>query len=130
MCDALLQRRRIPLGAEAVRHHLAALPGHVPHDLAELGRRLDTSPRTLKRRLRSEGTSFRTLLAQSRRARAEALLQDPRLSLTEIADQLGFADLSSFSQAFKRWSGVAPSAWRRGARGPAPASAISPAPSA
>ena len=38
------------------------------------------------------------------------LLEAGHLSLTEIAAELGFADLSSFSQAFKRWSGAAPSA--------------------
>ncbi|MAF02757.1 helix-turn-helix domain-containing protein, partial [Herbaspirillum sp.] len=33
-------------------------------------------------------------------------------SLSDIAEQMGFSDLSSFSQAFKRWFGVAPSRMR------------------
>jgi len=37
-------------------------------------------------------------------------MADRTLSLIEIAERLGFSDLSSFSQAFKRWFGAAPSA--------------------
>ena len=40
---------------------------------------------------------------------AVRLLSNPRNSLTEVADRLGFSDLSSFSQAYKRWTGLAPS---------------------
>jgi AraC-like DNA-binding protein len=43
---------------------------------------------------------------------AETLLRESGLALGEIAERLGFADLSTFSQAFKRWYGVAPSAFR------------------
>ncbi|WP_415869213.1 helix-turn-helix domain-containing protein [Burkholderia ubonensis] len=57
---------------------------------------MNTSARKLKRRLQDEGTTFR------------ALLGDERPTLTEVAERLGFSDLSSFSQAFKRWYGVAP----------------------
>lgn len=78
---------------------------------------MNTSPRTLKRRLQEEGTTFRTLLAEARGAMAEALLGDAHLPLTEVAERLGFSDLSSFSQAFKRWYGVPPGAYRSGVRG-------------
>jgi AraC-like DNA-binding protein len=47
---------------------------------------------------------------------AETLLADARLSLAEVAERLGFSDLSSFSQAFKRWYGVPPGAYRSAAR--------------
>ena len=77
---------------------------------AALARLLGVSDRTLKRRLQQEGSSFRALAQAARHARAQALLEAGHLSLTEIAAELGFADLSSFSQAFKRWSGAAPSA--------------------
>ncbi|WP_425468202.1 helix-turn-helix domain-containing protein [Paraburkholderia guartelaensis] len=48
-----------------------------------------------------------------RKARAQTLIDEGRLSLTEIAQELGFSDLSSFSQAYKRWTGVAPSRVRQ-----------------
>jgi AraC-like DNA-binding protein len=77
-----------------------------------MARLMNTSERTLKRRLHDEGTTFRALLAESRSAMAETLLRESGLALGEIAERLGFADLSTFSQAFKRWYGVAPSAFR------------------
>ncbi|HEX8415453.1 MAG TPA: helix-turn-helix domain-containing protein [Sphingomicrobium sp.] len=73
----------------------------------------NVSERALKRRLRAEGTSFRMLTADSRRDSAEMLLTDERLSISDIAEPLGFSDLPSFSQAFKRWSGVVLSVYPR-----------------
>lgn len=63
---------------------------------------INLSERTLKRRLHQEGTSYRHLLEQSRSAAALELLGDPALKLTDIAEKLGYSDLSSFSQTFKR----------------------------
>ncbi|KAB2899516.1 MAG: AraC family transcriptional regulator [Burkholderiaceae bacterium] len=111
MCAELLARRRTRLDTAAfVREHLAALPpGHAPV-LADLARLLNTSERTLKRRLHQEGTSFRDLSNAVRYAKAVQLMGEDRMTMTEIAAELGFGDLSSFSQAFKRWSGFAPTA--------------------
>ena len=111
LCAQLLQRRRTRIDTTVlVREHLAGLPPGQAPDLAALARLLGVSDRTLKRRLQQEGSSFRALAQAARHARAQALLEAGHLSLTEIAAELGFADLSSFSQAFKRWSGAAPSA--------------------
>ncbi|MCA6218397.1 AraC family transcriptional regulator [Ideonella sp. B7] len=114
LCAQLLEQRRARLGtAQQVRQQLAhrgAAPAH--RTLGALARQLHLSERTLKRRLQAEGTSLRALQAQARQAQALALLADARLSLGEVADRLGFADLSSFSQAFKRWQGVSPRAYR------------------
>lgn len=77
-----------------------------------MARLMNLSPRTLKRRLQEEGTTYTALLADARGAAAKELLRDPSLPLGEIAVRLGFSDLSTFSQAFKRWYGVAPSIFR------------------
>ena len=69
---------------------------------------LHLSPRQLNRRLREEGTSFRDLLVECRRELAEQYISDGTLSLTEISFLLGFAEASSFSRAFRRWTGVSP----------------------
>lgn len=117
MCSQLLEARRARVGtSEMVRQYLGATPGPAPFSLEDMARLLNTSPRTLKRRLQEEGTTFRALLAQARGAMAETLLGDARLSLAEVAERLGFSDLSSFSQAFKRWYGVPPGAYRSAAQ--------------
>ncbi|ABB12623.1 AraC family transcriptional regulator [Burkholderia lata] len=117
MCGQLLDARRARVGtSEMVRQYLTATPGSAPFSLEDMARLMNTSPRTLKRRLQEEGTTFRALLAQARGAMAETLLGDARLSLAEVAERLGFSDLSSFSQAFKRWYGVPPGAYRSAAQ--------------
>ncbi|WP_221624596.1 AraC family transcriptional regulator [Burkholderia sp. Bp8963] len=115
MCSRLLEARRAHVGTAAmIRDYLSATPGATPFSLEDIARLMNTSARTLKRRLQEEGTTFRALLAESRGAMAEALLGDERLTLADVAERLGFSDLSSFSQAFKRWYGVAPGAYRSG----------------
>lgn len=113
MCAALVERRRTQHGtAELVRAHLTASEGQTLVDLPQMARLLYTSERTLKRRLQIEGTSFRQLLAQAKQESAQELLVDEALAIEEIASRLGFSDSSSFSQTFKRWTGMAPGQWR------------------
>ncbi|AYZ63696.1 AraC family transcriptional regulator [Burkholderia multivorans] len=114
MCTRLLEARRAHVGTAAmIRDYLGSTPGTPPFSLEDMARLMNTSARTLKRRLQDEGTTFRALLAESRGAMAETLLGDERLTLSEVAERLGFSDLSSFSQAFKRWYGVAPGVFRK-----------------
>ena len=69
--------------------------------------------RTLHRRLRSCGTSFRELLESSRFTLARQLLGSSDASLTQIAAVLGYSDARVFNRAFKRWSGTSPTRWRK-----------------
>ena len=71
------------------------------------------SARTLQRRLEDEGVRFSALVDDVRERIARRLLRAPDLALGEIAARLGFADLATFSRAFKRWTGVPPGAFRR-----------------
>jgi AraC-like DNA-binding protein len=73
---------------------------------------LSMQPRTLNRRLQAEGKSFRELTNEARFEVARQLLAGTRMGITDIALALGYADPSSFTHAFQRWSGVAPSDWR------------------
>jgi len=43
-------------------------------------------------------------------------MRAPELSLEEIAERLGYSDVANFSRAFRRWTNVAPGAYRRGVR--------------
>lgn len=75
---------------------------------AKLAALLHLSLRSLQRRLAEEGTSYEDLLTATRRELALSHLADRRYSLGEVAYLLGFADASSFSRAFKRWTGLTP----------------------
>ena len=81
--------------------------------LRRTARLLGVSDRTLTRRLGGQGTSFHALADDSRRARAVALLQDPRLSVAEIAYALDYEDAANFGRAFRRWYGTSPGRYRR-----------------
>lgn len=116
-CEELIERRRVRSDmAERIRQYLAMTPLNAAPDLARVSEWIGLSDRTLKRRLQDEGTTFRALTAEVRGGQAKDLLADETLSLTDIAERMGFSDLSSFSQAFKRWFGVAPSVLRSDGR--------------
>jgi len=74
---------------------------------------LHVSVRTLHRKLAEEDNNFRTLLVEMRRDLAESYILDNSLTLTEISLLLGFSEPSSFSRAFKSWTGTAPSEVRQ-----------------
>ncbi|GGO78959.1 AraC family transcriptional regulator [Marinobacterium nitratireducens] len=73
---------------------------------------LGMNVRTLQRELQLAGTEFRTLLDEVRYQVAREALER-NYTLTEIALNLGYSELSAFSRAFKRWSGVSPQQWRQ-----------------
>ena len=82
-------------------------------DLGGMARRLHVSERTLQRRLQQCETSFQALLEAARRDEALRLLGDERLALTEVAWMTGYADMSTFYRAFRRWTGKTPGDYRR-----------------
>lgn len=76
--------------------------------LEQISARLDTSARTLRRRLGEEGRGYSTLLEEARHRDAIRLLANPTLKIAEIADLLGYKDASNFTRAFRKWAGMAP----------------------
>lgn len=78
----------------------------------EIARTLGVHVRTLNRRLKEEGTSFRELSQQVRFSVACELLQITDLQITDIAAALSYATPAAFVHAFQRWCGMAPSEWR------------------
>jgi AraC-like DNA-binding protein len=91
-------------------------PSGLTLTLADVAKRLHTSERTLKRRLMEHGTSYALLLDQARRERTLLLLQSAELSLADIAERVGYTELSNFTRAFRRWTGVTPHRFRRSLR--------------
>ena len=69
---------------------------------------LHTTPRNLHRKLIKENTSFKFLLKDVRQELAQVYIQDRKMSMTEISFMLGFSEVSSFSRAYKNWTGYAP----------------------
>jgi AraC-like DNA-binding protein len=80
----------------------------------EAARRLGTSGRSLQRALRAEGTSYAALSDEVRKELALAHLRQRDRTLSEIALLVGFQEVAAFTRAFRRWTGVLPSAFRRG----------------
>jgi AraC-like DNA-binding protein len=74
---------------------------------------LGISRRTLGRKLLSAGTTFRREVEAMRFAQAKHLLADATLNTKQVAFTLSYADVSAFSHAFKRWSGMSPGQWRK-----------------
>ncbi|MCF6226582.1 MAG: AraC family transcriptional regulator [Xanthomonadales bacterium] len=80
--------------------------------VGSIAQQLNISSRTLSRRLDEEGTSFRELLSDQRLDMSMRYIRDESLSLTEISYLLGFSEPSSFSRAYKGWTGVSPTSTR------------------
>jgi AraC-like DNA-binding protein len=88
-----------------------ALAGTV--SLEEAAKRLETSPRTLQRRLNQRGICFLALVEESRFEIAGALLRRTDLKVHEIASSIGYSTPSAFTRAFTTWAGCSPSAFRK-----------------
>jgi AraC-like DNA-binding protein len=72
-------------------------------------------PRTLRRRLAAEGTSLKAVAAAARFDLARQLLRGTGAPLGEIAEMLGYAELSAFVRAFRGWANCPPGRWRESA---------------
>ena len=77
--------------------------------LKEVAAKLHMSPRTLIRKLESEGTKFQIVRDELAKKQAANYLTDGSLSVESIGHLMGFSDVSSFRRSFKRWFGETPS---------------------
>ncbi len=80
--------------------------------VTDVARQLCIHERTLNRKLQKLGTSFRHELDDIRYEMSRQLLADSAMPLAKIATTLNYADVSAFSRAFKRWTGITPAQWR------------------
>lgn len=108
-----VQRVRMQL----YNHFDRAVAGEIentrPPSLDSLAGTLHITPRTLIRRLKAHNTSYKVLLEQARKHYATSLLQQARLSVSDIAYLLGYTDPANFGRAFRSWYGTTPATWRR-----------------
>jgi AraC-like DNA-binding protein len=116
-CRAQLQQRQTGGTAGLVRQQLLGPLGLVA-TLEEVANALAMSPRSLRRKLEKEGTSFRTLVEDERRDTATAMLSGSEMKLDELAIHLGYTDTASFNRAFRRWMAMSPGEYRKGKPSP------------
>ncbi|MDX1816430.1 MAG: AraC family transcriptional regulator [Marinobacter sp.] len=81
-------------------------------DADTLARQCHMSRQTLYRKLKKEGLSFHDLVEGVRKDKALRYVAADQYALGEIAFLLGFSELSAFSRAFKRWTGIGPAQYR------------------
>jgi AraC-like DNA-binding protein len=74
--------------------------------------RLNMSDRSLQSKLAIRNTSYRNLLNETRRELAQLYIRQGLHSVSEVTYLLGFADVSSFSRAFRSWEGLSPSEYK------------------
>jgi AraC-like DNA-binding protein len=114
-CDLLMQRYEHRRGITAVVRSTLFRDARGFPALPEVAAELDVHPRTLRRQLAEEGTSFRDLLTEARSTLAIDLLGNVGLTVEQVSKRLGYTDVSTFSHAFKRWHGAPPSSYVRNA---------------
>ena len=78
-----------------------------------IAKNLNLSTSTLKRRLKDENTTFKTILNDTRKLLSESMVKDTALSLEDIAYLLGYSEYSPFFRAFKKWFSRTPSEYRK-----------------
>jgi len=109
-CEEALSRHPMKHGPfrSVVENAIVPLLPHGNAQAAEIAYRCGLSQRTLVRRLTSENITFSVVLGELRRDLAIQYLADRGLSISQIAWLLGYQEVSAFTNAFKRWTGVTP----------------------
>ncbi len=115
--EALAQRANpaSPIRA-SVENALAPLLPHGKGRAGEVARTLGVSERTLARRLAAENLTFLGIREEMRKDLALCYLKDTSISISRIAWMLGFQEVSAFTHAFRRWTGITPTQMRAKAR--------------
>ena len=104
---------RPPTMTQRVNHSLRHVLHHDKPKMALVAAELGVHPRTLRRRLADENTSFEALRDEMHFTVTCELLEMTDLSVGEISAFLAFASPGVLSESFRRWSGSSPSQWRK-----------------
>jgi len=119
-CDYFLQQCQMLIAklsshskfVDQVRMIILARPGYFP-DIDYIAEKLEMSPRTLRRKLSTENSSYRKILDEIRFKFAVEYLTETKLPLSEISGLLAYSEPGNFTHAFRRWSGRSPRAYRK-----------------
>jgi AraC-like DNA-binding protein len=86
-------------------------------DLSLLAEIVSMSPRTLQRRLQQSGSSYSRLLQEARFDLASSLLDDTGAKVIDVAMTAGYDSQQHFTRAFRRFTGLTPTQYRRAMAG-------------
>ena len=114
--DQYLEKARLPdvIGVPArVVEVLVSRIGHAPLSISHIAEELNFSKRTLQRRLQKQDISFAELRDQVRFHYSIDYLIRQHMSIDNISAALDFSDRTSFTNAFKRWTNLSPSTFRK-----------------
>ena len=92
----------------SVENAMAPLLPHGQANAVEIARRIGMSHRTLARRLSAEGLTFSEIAEELKGDLARRYLRDGDLPISQIAWLLGYREVSGFTHAFRRWTGMTP----------------------
>lgn len=87
--------------------------GHSPMAIEHIAEDLNLSKRTLQRRLQQQDSSFAQLRDSLRFHYAIKYLIEDHMSVDAVSTALDFSDRTSFTNAFKRWTNLSPSVFRK-----------------
>lgn len=113
-CEQILYEssRKEETLADALKSYLLMFSYNIPK-AKEAAQTFGMSERTLRRKLSDEGSSFQTVLDEVRYQKARHWLGDSSLSIELIALKLGYQEAAAFNHAFRRWSELSPSQYRK-----------------
>ncbi len=122
--DAALMRARVVLAERMSLGQEMSLSAVTQALQADTGNANSITPRQLQKRLADQGLSFKDLIEEVRRERALRLLRDTAQAIGEIAQACGYAEVSPFHRAVRRWTGLTPAQVRQQAHTPGSAPAL------
>ncbi|WP_406236781.1 AraC family transcriptional regulator [Nocardia sp. NBC_01009] len=96
-----------------VRAAVQQLLGTTPPEIGAVARLLTAHPRTLQRRLATEGTSFAAILDDVRRDAARRYLTTTDMPMSQVASLIGLSEQATLTRSCRRWWATTPTAIRR-----------------
>lgn len=109
----LLQQRYPDDLGDQVREIIGQLLSSGESSIDQVAATLNMHPRILQKKLQQQGTSYSQLKQGARLEIARQHLSSQSMSVTDLALNLGYAEVSVFSRNFKKWTGLSPRDWQR-----------------
>lgn len=110
--ESLAEKNKLSF-VDIVEHLVRSLLGSEHCDEQHIADILQINRRTLQRRLKLEKTTYSRLLAKIRADVAEQYLRSSKIPFTELANTLGYSELSAFTRFFKSHFGTSPTQYRQ-----------------